>query len=1814
MHKKLIFAAVSVICLGMGTAWAQITSVTADQAPPIAHAGHDYIKLFNETVAPASGAVDIHIDFGVPPGRGITVPFGISYNSNSARHSGVLDNVGYLSQGGWQYGVPMLQYSTSVLPILGTPGNGIVGWCDTVSHYMFTDMEGTTHPLGINQSPESWQFCSGLSWPAPKVQSTDGVLTATTTPMGSAVGPNPVSPPVTVFDHDGQMYYFSNGNGHLHTANKYYSFTVDGTTHTGTGGNGNLAVPNGFPDFIEDRNGNKVIFTSDEQPTTYDVGAFHVTDDLGRTAFAVSSFGSPVGDTVSVSGFSQPYTLTWGAASFNFTINGSLIAPSLPQFWTCAVAIGGGAGSSQVVTAITLPNGLSYQFQYDNPNNENPYGLLRKVIYPNGAYVRYVWGLNPTSAWEISSPVNTPPSGPNTSPPPTNYVCEAIFDTPAISKRFVSFDGVHEVEEQDFTYSTTWTFPNIDPDIAGYKTWTQKQTTVTTTDLVTNVVSKTVYTYAPLPDLAGGNAPGVPSQLAPTHPGEVALQFEDGGGKVLESVKKHYTAEYLPPDVLTTLDNGQSSYTHTVYSPLIGGFLVNVVSDVFEYDFGAEADANAPGPHGPLLRHVHADYNHAFPMNPLMPAANPFTSAIIDRPSAVITYDGSGNRVAEVDTNYDETLVASASATGHDDQNFGTGFINGRGNATTKIAKCFVGTQACAPGDSVTKYAYDQTGQQVSRIDPNGNLVRYSFADSFFDMTPPTNAQSPSGSTNAFLTQITAPQTNNVNHIRNFSYAFSDGALTLAKDENGGSTTYVYNDSLRRPTETDYPDNGQTTVAYNDSGTNPTVVTTKKITAALSVVSTAVLDGMGHTIQAQNNSDPLGVDYSDTQYDGFGRPISVSNPHRSTISPTDGVTQTVYDGLGRVIQITKQDGSVSGTSYFGNCSIASDETGKRRRQCNDALGRLMEVDEPTPGVSETTAATAATANISLSGLLQSKVLSNPATGTVSIAGTDSIVPGTNAYDFGMVTVFVGNASVNHSYGNNGSSPTSASDLAAALCSAINSTSSTSTQVSCTVNSATMTLTAQASGAAGNGITLGVSAQTQFPQSNQSAFGGSITSGTLSGGGATLYDSGITTITVSAFGDNTTWSGSGTTSSSIATNLAAAINGDPSALVIANVSGNAVSLTAKAVGLGGNLPLVCSSTYNSSQFSSPSFSISCPSALSGGKESGGLSSPMTTLYTYDALGNLLKITQQGGTTDQSQWRVRTFSYDSLSRLLTATNPESGNVTMVYDPNGNVLQRISPAPNQTGTATQMISYCYDALNRVTGKAYSAQPCTNGQLPNGTAVVTYVYDQGTNAIGGLSSLVDQAGSGSYTYYPMGRIASEQRIIAGITKSMGYTYNLDGSIATATYPSSAVITYTPDPAGRIGRMQDLDNNINYVVGSGGIGTFANYGPDDSLTGFLEGASSGFAGITNSFSFNNRLQPVNMAAVLPNAISATATVPISGPLQSKLIPGHGAIQATGMLDVLGCSGCDSATVTVTIGGFSATAAGTTADDLASQLIDSLNAASSPVTAAPPQDCCLPPPGTARIVITYKVAGSGGNVTVGCGPSTLCSGITLSGGTDAVPNTTVYDSGSASLTVGSFSVTVPFGQSTNSTAGQVATALAGAINVTASPATAAVNGATLNLARKTGGNITAAVSALSTSHDQPNNFPNPSFTSTATSFGGGASATVFSLNYDFHAGNSDNGIVFAVNNNRDTSRNQTFAYDSLNRLTSAQNAGTDCNQKPLNPNQTKFWGNSYTYDSWGNLLQKIVTKCNAEYLVATADVQNRIHVSPLTTVMTRQGT
>jgi RHS repeat-associated protein len=192
-------------------------------------------------------------------------------------------------------------------------------------------------------------------------------------------------------------------------------------------------------------------------------------------------------------------------------------------------------------------------------------------------------------------------------------------------------------------------------------------------------------------------------------------------------------------------------------------------------------------------------------------------------------------------------------------------------------------------------------------------------------------------------------------------------------------------------------------------------------------------------------------------------------------------------------------------------------------------------------------------------------------------------------------------------------------------------------------------------------------------------------------------------------------------------------------------------------------------------------------------SGTAQSPsMVTDYTYDPLNNLLSVAQLGGPTASGITRNRSFTYDGLSRLLSATNPETGTATYSYDANGNVLSKISPAVNAS-SGTQTISYCYDALNRVTYKFYpgASVSCSS---PTGYAA-SYSYD--TSSLSGTANTVGRltdekaflggtltSESSPYNYDSMGRLQGEQQnpfSPAGINYQFLYGYDLAGDLICA-------------------------------------------------------------------------------------------------------------------------------------------------------------------------------------------------------------------------------------------------------------------------------------------------------------------------------------------------------------------------------------------------------------------------------------------------
>lgn len=258
-----------------------------------------------------------------------------------------------------------------------------------------------------------------------------------------------------------------------------------------------------------------------------------------------------------------------------------------------------------------------------------------------------------------------------------------------------------------------------------------------------------------------------------------------------------------------------------------------------------------------------------------------------------------------------------------------------------------------------------------------------------------------------------------------------------------------------------------------------------------------------------------------------------------------------------------------------------------------------------------------------------------------------------------------------------------------------------------------------------------------------------------------------------------------------------------------------------------------------------------------------------LTTRDALGRIVSVTEYNGaasyltaygynvldllTTVTQGAQTRSFTYDSLSRLITATNPEtglicygemvSGSCQARYDENGNLLKKT----DGRGVVTTMPPY--DPLNRITGKSYS----------DGTPGVTFTYDTSESItgaptenkpIGRLTRVANSVSTARYRYDGLGRpLASMQSPASGGSYAFLYTHKPAGP-ASMTYPSGRVVSWSYDVAGRTvsatgsfgGQAAVYANNI----------TYAPHGAISSMP--IENGAR-----TEKWCYNNRTQPVGL-------------------------------------------------------------------------------------------------------------------------------------------------------------------------------------------------------------------------------------------------------------------------------------------------------------------------------------------------------------------
>jgi hypothetical protein len=295
-----------------------------------------------------------------------------------------------------------------------------------------------------------------------------------------------------------------------------------------------------------------------------------------------------------------------------------------------------------------------------------------------------------------------------------------------------------------------------------------------------------------------------------------------------------------------------------------------------EYDWGS-------GQAGALLRRT--DYTYLHNVNSTYANLN-----IVDRPTSIIVYAGSGNTPAAQTSNeydvYNHTGLPSMQASGavqHDSARSTTYTTRGNRTAVSKWRNT----------DGIwltTTSQYDDAGNVIATLDPLSNKTTFDYTDSWSNA-----ACAPTGEAKAYLTTIT----NALNQITTKKYNSCTGTLASTTDPNLHATSTTY-DLMGRVTLVSYPDGGSTSSCYTDvggatcnqSGSPYELVTTKAIASSLNETQTIVYDGLGRLSQTQLNSDPSGTTYSLTTYDGLGRKAQVYNPTRCSSITTNCDNET----------------------------------------------------------------------------------------------------------------------------------------------------------------------------------------------------------------------------------------------------------------------------------------------------------------------------------------------------------------------------------------------------------------------------------------------------------------------------------------------------------------------------------------------------------------------------------------------------------------------------------------------------------------------------------------------------------------------------------------------------------------------------------------------------------------------------------------------------------------------------------------------------------------------------------------------------------
>ena len=1009
---------------------------------------------------------------------------------------------------------------------------------------------------------------------------------------------------------------------------------------------------------------------------------------------------------------------------------------------------------------------------------------------------------------------------------------------------------------------------------------------------------------------------------------------------------------------------------------------------------------------------------------------------ITDIPHSVTVYGPSGAVAAQTEYTYDSTTLSTTSGflgksvlglsvNGqpiHDDTNFGSA-MKIRGNLTSI-------SQLTTNGTFITTNTsyYNVLGELIESVDGNNNATYYDYTDDWAD--------SSCISTPVFAYPTTVK--NALGQLTQTTYNSCDGSVASVQDQNDinagrSGTVYTY-DGLQRTTNVAYPDGGNTAIGYGGSSVPEVITTTISASPNPSQVSSTTLDGLGRPLLstlANGAQTANGYSYN-------GKVCATSNP--SVTAPpesglscnssqnqsatgsaaTDGISYWSYDALGRVTGATASDGSTQSWSYNQNTVTYTDGNNNQWERFSDPAGRLIEVLEPS------------------------------GTSTTPSIETDYVYDALD--DVLSVTQWGGangspaaNGPVTRTFNYDG--------LGRLLCSSnpeINSGACPATPGSTYVTGTT------AYNYDGNGNVLSkIAPAPNAPSGSTQTVTNSYTYDGLNRLTWKKYSDGVTPkIGIGYDGNNE----NGTAISGLTNTIGRVSRSSNESNATSTYSYDAMGRVLQKTVC---LPSDCSSDI----VVGASYDLA---GNIGSLTNGSPAQPIELTYHYDDAGRLSLL--------QSNW---TPDANHPATLFQANSTSSA--SPAYSPANGLMNASMGIPSGSETAAITLARTYDHRQRPlseTDSGFTIVPGTAGSATLSVAGLEQYFDPSSVTINGSEQskqvLTHAATTSSGTVSISGSEQSKQVVTGQPTAGTG-TITISGG--PAGYQNCTPSRTCTNPGSQTGTITVTVNGASANAGYG-PGTTSAY-----LAQQLAESLNGISGITATYS--------------GSTITITATTTGSGtnyPVSSsESNVEYGTVFYVSAPPSLngGSNGStatvyDSGTATATLNGCTGSynwGQNDSPSSIASGVASSLNASCGTLVSAGASG--------SGILLSSKATGSGTNWPLATGmthnssqfssPSFSASAGGMSGGTNAV-YTTVYDSGTVSITNNGNEKSVSYGQ--NDTPTTIAAGLANAINADSSePITTTASGGLITLKMKPGQNFTLVAGTSYNSSE----FSSPSF-------------------------------------------------------------------------------------------------------------------------------